>query len=343
MAPTPREPHVVPTDVTATADRHVTERGIGATAVDTRAAGTAGGASAADAPLIDAAPAAVPQVDVLDQAEAVTAKAPEITGADRGVSDADRLTDSHAATPEDITTLDMVGARATVADTGASSLVSPHQELRRAIDAELAAMSSQEFAMGVQDAVLRNEIQKLAPQIRAAIREGKGAEHALYMRRKALTADLQGPPDWWQIHRRRLRALRASTELRHYKNLTASAARTADYLAVAAGQIDPNFILRGDPTTVEHLVPRWEIWQIPGFLENLSPRQQIAVFSYKPNLRRVPGPANFARGDTPYASLPSTTWRSHIKDQASLDILAADQAKMRKAIGDMIDDPASIK
>jgi hypothetical protein len=90
--------------------------------------------------------------------------------------------------------------------------------------------------------------------------------------------------------------------------------------------------------SVEHVYARSRIFLNSKF-PKLSWEQQVALFAYRWNLLKMPALANSTRGNRAYRFLPSRTWQKIIRDQASLNSLAALEEEMEKEITFLIDNP----
>lgn len=71
----------------------------------------------------------------------------------------------------------------------------------------------------------------------------------------------------------------------------------------------------------------------------MTPRQQVFLFAYRANLKRVPWPLNSARGMRRYTSLPSATWRTYVKNWDALAKLDNQALDMRTLITNLINSP----
>lgn len=136
--------------------------------------------------------------------------------------------------------------------------------------------------------------------------------------------------DW---HEARLAGEAASVE--YFLSITNSARRYyPDDIEIIFGAADSSL-------TVEHIVPRSRIFGIEGF-ENLTRDQQISLFAWGPNLRRVPSSFNSARGATPYARLSRDAWRAFTTDESIIRGLAEAEVTLEAQIEAMIASPSTI-
>jgi len=145
-----------------------------------------------------------------------------------------------------------------------------------------------------------------------------------------------------QAKKEKLRALLRVNEQGYFKDLTNAARARPEYVAVATGAIDGEvFLVRPWSTQVDHLYPRIEIWNTPGFKENLTRDQQVFLFAYSKNLKRTPWPLNSRRGARRYRDLPPHVWREHVVDEEALLRLDRDALSMRDEITKLIKNPGN--
>lgn len=185
-------------------------------------------------------------------------------------------------------------------------------------------------------ATLRQD--RAQPALDAAQLKALKARHQqLIEQRKELGSDADLGVEWLEI-RRRIKG----TERDYFESLTGAASKRDEYSAIKARKVDEVFGTVGGRMEVEHVYPRSKIFNTPGF-EKLHWKDQIEVFNYEPNLRLMSAEINLARSNIEYARWSRSVWSRfpQITEEA-VKKMAALEAKMKKKIEDMINDPSLI-
>jgi hypothetical protein len=217
-----------------------------------------------------------------------------------------------------------------------------HREgIRNAINARIEALEEEVREVRRMQASVDKNI-ALANQQRAAARQAGDMKRLATVEARWRTL-VENRPTTGNLGRdiARLREALAGTEADWYALLTSNASRELSYLEVAAGQADPRFLALPGKYSVEHIVPRSEIFLIPGF-ERLTAQQQSWLFSYRRNLIKIPASANSARLNRAYSSLKPSFATRFLRSPEALEDLARAQAELRTELRWLVENPRMI-
>jgi hypothetical protein len=112
-----------------------------------------------------------------------------------------------------------------------------------------------------------------------------------------------------------LRAWLNRTSGEYFEALASAASKRPEYTTVQGGSLADHYkpLKPGDTLTVEHVKPKSVIFQMDGFLQDVSWEQQIFLFNYRKNLVGAGNKFNISRGVVPYSKLNQAFVDEHLK------------------------------
>src|SRR5262249_47214414 len=192
------------------------------------------------------------------------------------------------------------------------------RDLRKNLEAQIESLAAESKSQQLEKDGIQRELRTIYDKIEGEKLLGRTQtdEYQALLARREVLKEQQNQLEVRELNIEKLNkkldleALLDVSERGYFQGLTGASRRQREYVAVATGEIDTEFFfaVQGRETEVDHLHPRIEIWHTPGFKENLTRDQQVFLFAYPENLKRVAWQLNSARGIKRYNSLQSRAW-----------------------------------
>jgi len=216
------------------------------------------------------------------------------------------------------------------------------QQLRQNLETEVARIDKEISELSAAKGRVQRQLEKVNDQLKTAT--GDERNRLLQLREKLKIYQDQSLGSGKDLGKKWLAAkqLLSLNEKDYFKALTDAAAKRPEYQSVKDRKVDEVFNTNDTKLEVEHIYPRSKIWNLPGFVEKLSWRQQIAVFNYAKNLKLMSKRANLDRSNTPYKSLPRSVWSRYTTDETVVTNWSKLEDEVQRDIENMIKDPSLI-
>ena len=140
----------------------------------------------------------------------------------------------------------------------------------------------------------------------------------------------------------RLRSQLGKSTEESFLRISGAAARHPNSVLVRDGP--PSSLFRPSTTgtySVEHVWPRSQMFLESEFL-GLTNQQQVALMAYRPNLIKIPGAANSARGNQAYRSVSNEFTKNHLAGPAAQAELARAEEVIKAEMMNLLKNPRLI-
>jgi hypothetical protein len=216
------------------------------------------------------------------------------------------------------------------------------QQLRQNLEAAVNKIYKDIADVSAAKGRVQRQLESINEQLKTASKEDRG--RLIEVREKLKRYQEESLGSGADLGQKLLEAkeLLRGNESDYFKALTSAASKKSEYVSVKNRKVDEVFKTTDTDLEVEHIYPRSKIWNLPGFVERLSWRQQIAVFNYAKNLKLMPAIANLARSNIPYRSLPRKIWSRFTSDESVITKLSNIEDEVQRDIEAMIKDPSLI-
>jgi hypothetical protein len=208
--------------------------------------------------------------------------------------------------------------------TAREQLQADREELRATLQAKIDSLEAAQRAERRLKVDAQRQVVDLRRQLSAARRTGRAGE-IVTLEKKLVDAEEEVASfalEAFGVDLARLRSQLGKSTEEHFLRITGAAARHPNSLLVRGGPASPLFRPSTTGTySVEHIWPRSQIFLEPEFLK-LTPQQQVALMAYRPNLIKIPGAANSARGNQAYRSVSNEFTKNYLAGPAAQAELA---------------------
>jgi hypothetical protein len=228
--------------------------------------------------------------------------------------------------------------------TAREQLQADREELRATLQAKIDSVEAELRAERRLKVDTQRQVVDLRRQLSAARRTGRAGEIAALEKKLADTEEdlssflLEG----YGVDLARLRSQLGKSTEEHFLAITGAAARHPNSMLVRGGPASPLFRPSTTGTySVEHIWPRSQMFLEPEFLK-LTPRQQVALMAYRPNLIKIPGAANSARGNQAYRSISNEFTRNYLAGPAAQAELARAEELLKAEMMNLMKNPRLI-
>ena len=235
------------------------------------------------------------------------------------------------------------GELGTGSHTAREQLQADREELRATLQAKIDSVEAELPAERGLKVDTQRQVVDLRP-LSAARRTGRAGEIAALEKKLADTEEelssflLEG----YGVDLARLRGQLGKSTEEHFLAITGAAARHPNSVLVRGGPASPLFRPSTTGTySVEHIWPRSQMFLEPEFLK-LTPRQQVALMAYRPNLIKIPGAANSARGNQAYRSISNEFTRNYLAGPAAQAELARAEELLKAEMMNLMKNPRLI-